>query len=162
MIKIKKYNLNENLRPGDLRGTIDGLIEIDRYKSKLGSDSNTIVVAFKAHSQDAANDLGAYLEWSLENIQDVEVSDASDKDGKFHVYIELQRLPGVCDKIVKIVDDIENATEKQDWKFVGMDGHRNELNIGSLSSKVVQDPKLYELPIDSRDWYLRMKNLTQY
>ena len=162
MIKHKKYKLNESLRAGDLRDTVDELLEIDRYKSKMGDDANTIVVAFKANSQDAAIDLGAYLEWSSIGIQDVEVSDASDKDGKFHVYIELQRLPGVCDKIVKIVEDIENATEKQDWKFVAMDGQRNELSIGELSAKIVQDPKLYALPEESRDWYLRMKNLTQY
>ena len=78
---MKKYKLNESLREGDLRDTIAPLIEIDRFKPKLGTESDTVVVAFKANSVAAATDLGAYLEWSAAGIEDVEVSDASDKDG---------------------------------------------------------------------------------
>jgi len=159
---VKKYKLNESLREGDLRDTIAELLEIDRYKPKLGTESETVVVAFKASSAESATDLGAYLEWSAAGIEDVEVSDASDKDGKFHVYIEIKRLPGLAQKILDIVEDVEHATGVQQWKFVGMDGKRADLTLGELSAKIVQDPKLYELPASSRDWYLRMKNLTQY
>jgi hypothetical protein len=161
-MKLKKYKLKESLRPGDLIDMVDSLIEIDRYSSKLGTDEDTIVVAFKAETRDSAIDLGAYLEWSSQGIEDVEASDASDKDGKFHVYIELRRLPGVNEKIVEIVNDVEHATGKQDWKFVGMDGLRRELNAGELNQVIVQDPKLYALPPESRDYYMRMRNLTKY
>lgn len=159
---MKKYKLNESLREGDLRDTVAELLEIDRYKPKLGTEAETVVVAFKANSVEAATDLGAYLEWSAAGVEDVEVSDASDKDGKFHVYIELKRLPGLVQKILDIVEDVEHATGSQQWKFVGMDGKRSDLTLGELSAKIVQDPKLYNLPASSRDWYLRMKNLTQY
>jgi hypothetical protein len=162
MIKVKKYKLNESLREGDLRDTVDELIEIDRYKPKLGTEAETVVVAFKCATNDVAVDLGAYLEWSNSGIEDVEVSDASDESGKFHVYIELKRLPGLNQKIIDIVKDLEHATEAQDWKFVGMDGKRLELNIGNLNGAIVQDSKLYDLPPESRAWYLRMKNLTKY
>ena len=103
MNKVKKYKLNESLREGDLRDTVDELIEIDRYKPKLGSESETVVVAFKCATNEVAVDLGAYLEWSNSGIEDVEVSDASDENGKFHVYIELKRLPGLNQKIIDIV-----------------------------------------------------------
>lgn len=160
--QVKKYKLNESLREGDLRDTVAPLIEIDRFKPKLGTEEDTVVVAFKANSVDAAKDLGAYLEWSAAGIEDVEVSDASDKDGKFHVYIELKRLPGLCQKILDIIEDVEHATESQQWKFVGMDGQRNDLTLGNLNAKIIQDAKLYALPADSREWYMRMKNLTKY
>lgn len=162
MTKAKKYKLNESLREGDLRDTVDELIEIDRYKPKLGTEADTIVIAFKCATSEVAVDLGAYLEWSSNGIEDVEVSDASDDNGKFHVYIELKRLPGVNDKIVKIIKDVEHATEPQEWKFVGMDGKRMELDLGNLNASIIQDSKLYELPPESRAWYLRMKNLTKY
>jgi len=162
MTKAKKYKLNESLREGDLRDTVDELIEIDRYKPKLGTEADTIVIAFKCSTSEVAVDLGAYLEWSSNGIEDVEVSDASDDNGKFHVYIELKRLPGVNEKIVKIIKDVEHATEPQDWKFVGMDGKRMELDLGNLNASIIQDSKLYELPPESRAWYLRMKNLTKY
>ena len=161
-IKSKKYTLRESLRAGDLRNTINELIEIDRYKPKLGSEADTVVVCFKADTDSAATDLGAYLEWSAAGIEDVEVSDASDKDGKFHVYIELKRLPGLCQKIIDIVRDTEHATEVMNWKFVGMDGMRREFDLGNLNQVIVQDPKMYDLPPESREWYLRMKNLTKY
>lgn len=162
MIKVKKYKLNESLREGDLRDTVDELVEIDRYKPKLGTESETVVVAFKCSSSEVAVDLGAYLEWSNSGIEDVEVSDASDENGKFHVYIELKRLPGLNQKIIDVIKDLEHATEAQDWKFVAMDGKRLELNIGNLNGAIVQDSKLYDLPPESRAWYLRMKNLTKY
>ena len=87
----KKYVLRESLRAGDLRDTIDELIEIDRYKPKLGSEADTVVVCFKADTNEVAVDLGAYLEWSAAGIDDLEVSDGRDKDGQFHVYIEVKR-----------------------------------------------------------------------
>lgn len=161
-MKSKKYILRESLRAGDLRDTVNELIEIDRYKPKLGTEAETVVVCFKADTLDAATDLGAYLEWSAAGIEDVEVSDASDKDGKFHVYIEVKRLPGLCQKLVDIVRDIEHATDVMNWKFVAMDGKRREFDLGNLSEVVIQDPKLYDLPPESRDWYMRMKNLTKY
>lgn len=159
---IKKYKLKESLRPGDLRDTVDSLIEIDRYKPKIGTDADTVVVALKANTKDAAVDLGAYLEWSSQKIEDVEVSDASDKDGKFHVYLEIKRMPGINEKIIEIIKDAEHAIGKLEWKFVGMDGLRKDLDIGNLNQEIVQDPKMYALPPESRAYYLRMKNLTNY
>jgi hypothetical protein len=161
-VKSKKYVLRESLRAGDLRDTVDELIEIDRYKPKLGSEADTVVVCFKADTNDVAVDLGAYLEWSAAGIEDVEVSDASDKDGKFHVYIEVKRLPGLCQKLVDIVRDVEHATDVMNWKFVAMDGKRREFDLGNLSEVVIQDSKLYDLPPESREYYMRMKNLTKY
>lgn len=162
MIKHKKYQLNESLRPGDLRDVVAPMIELDRYKPKLGTEAETVVICFKCNTGDAATDLGAYLEWSAAGIADVEVSDAVDKDGKFHVYCEVQRLPGINEKIMHIIADVEHATGPMEWKFVSMDGRRSDLTLGELNAKIIQDPKLYNLPPESRDWYLRMKNLTNY
>lgn len=162
MNKVKKYQLKESLRAGDLRDTVDALVEIDRYKPKLGTEAETVVVCFKADTLDVATDLGAYLEWSPNGIEDVEVSDASDKDGKFHVYIELKRLPGICQKMVDIIKDVEHATDVQEWKFVGMDGLRRELDLGNLNATIIQNSKLYDLPPESRETYMRIQNLARY
>ena len=43
-----------------------------------------------------------------------------------------------------------------------MDGQRNDLTLGNLNAKIIQDAKLYSLPESSREWYLRMKHLTKY
>lgn len=162
MTKQRKYKLRENLRREDLRDLVSELIEIDRYKPKLGPEANTVVLCFKVENAAGAGDLGGFLEWSSAGIEDVEVSDASDKDGKFHVYIEIKRLPGLNQKILDIVKDVENVTGGLQWKFAGMNGKRLDLTLGDLSSTIVQDPKLYLLPAESRDYYMRMKNLTKY
>ena len=161
-IKQKKYLLKESLRAGDLRDTIAALVEIDRYKPKLGTESDTVVLCFKADTVESATDLGAFLEWSAAGIEDVEVSDAGDKEGKFHVYCEIQRLPGINQKILNIVKDAEHATGPLNWKFVAMDGRRADLTLGELNATIIQDPKLYDLPPESREFYLRMKNLSKY
>jgi hypothetical protein len=161
-IKHKKYLLKESLRAGDLRDTISALIEIDRYKPKLGTEADTVVLCFKANTTEAATDLGAFLEWSSAGIEDVEVSDAGDIEGKFHVYCEVRRLPGINQKILSIAKEVEHATGPQEWKFVGMDGRRSDLTLGELNATIIQDPKLYDLPPESREFYLRMKNLSKY
>ena len=43
-----------------------------------------------------------------------------------------------------------------------MDGTRRDLTIDNLNFAIVQDPKIYNLPSDSRAYYQRMKNLTNY
>jgi len=161
-IKQKKYQLNESLRAGDLRDTVSPLIEIDRYKPKLGTESETVVICFKLDTVESATDLGAFLEWSAAGIEDVEVSDAGDKEGKFHVYCEIMRLPGINKKILAIVKDVAHATGPMEWKFVAMDGRRADLTLGELNATIIQDPKLYDLPPESREFYLRMKNLSNY
>mgnify|MGYP001194854831 CR=1 FL=1 len=158
----RPYTLRENLRPGDLKDLIDPMIAIDRHVPKLGSNADTIVIAFKCESKLSAQDLGEFLEWSTNNILDVEVSESSDKQGKFLVYCEVTRIPGVTQKILDIVKDCEHITNKQEWKFIGMDGSRRDLTIDNLNFSIVQDPKIYSLPADSRAYYQRMKNLTNY
>ena len=159
---MPKRILRENLRPGDLKDTIDALIEIDRYTPKIDDNSETVVVCFKSEFNLAAEDLGAFIEWGTKNIKDVEVSNASDKDGKYHVYVEMTRLPGLGQKILDLTADIEHLTGLQDWKFVGMDGLRRDLTLANLNYYVIQDPKIYNLPPESRAYYQRMKTLTKY
>jgi hypothetical protein len=159
---MNKHLLRENLRPGDLRDTIDALIEIDRHTPKVDDNSETVVVCFKAMTLDAATDLGAFVEWGTKNIKDVEVSEASDKDGKFHVYVEMSRLPGLGQKIIDLIKDVEHVTEPQQWKFVAMDGLRRDFTLPNLNHSIIQDPKIYNLPPESRAYYQRMKNLTKY
>jgi hypothetical protein len=157
-----KLLLRENLRPGDLRDTIDPLIEIDRHKPKVDDNSETVVICFKAINSGAAEDLGAFIEWGTKSVNDVEVSDSSDKNGKFHVYIEMRRIPGLSQKIIDLVRDIEMITEKQEWKFTAMDGLRRDFTLPNLNYAIIQDPKIYSLPPESRAYYQRMKNLTKY
>lgn len=159
---MSKLVLRENLRPGDLRDTVDPLLEIDRHSPKLDDNSETVVVCFKTAFKDAANDLGAFIEWGTKNIKEVEVSNASDKNGKYHVYVELTRIPGLSKTILDLVKDIQHITEEQEWKFVGMDGLRRDLTLANLNYAIIQDPKIYRLPPESRSYYQRIKQLTSY
>lgn len=154
--------LRESLRAGDLKDTVDSLIEIDRHRPKVDNNSETVVVCFKCTNTGAAEDLGAFIEWGTKSVNDVEVSDASDKDGKFHVYVEMRRIPGLSDKIISLIKDIEMITEKQEWKFTAMDGLRRDFTLANLNYAIIQDPKIYSLPPESRAYYQRMKNLTKY
>ncbi len=159
---MSKLLLRENLRPGDLRDTVDALIEIDRHKPKIDDNSETVVVCLKANNATAASDLGAFIEWGTKSVNDVEVSDASDKEGKFHVYVEMTRIPGLSKKIIDLIKDIEIITDKVEWKFIAMDGLRRDFSLANLNYAIIQDPKIYSLPPESRAYYQRMKNLTQY
>ena len=50
------------LRTGDLRDLVDSVVEIDSYKSKMGSDNDIIVVALSTLTSESATDLSNFIE----------------------------------------------------------------------------------------------------
>ena len=78
---------NEGLKAGDLEGVVSKRFSIDQYKSKMGEDSNIMVLAFTVEGQAPAKDLERFAETGYKSVLDADATPGSMEDGKHKVFI---------------------------------------------------------------------------
>jgi len=108
-----KKPVTENIKHNDLVSLISTTFSIDQFKSKLGSDENVIVVAFKVLDQDPASDLSQFLETG-HDVLDIDISTGPDEEGKYSVFVELERDSAAFEKIDAIIADVIRADNEFD------------------------------------------------
>jgi len=113
-------NLSESLMENDLKWLVDDSVLIDMHKTKLGANKDYIVLAIIVNDRTPAHDLASFIENSVYDFEDVEVSSATDTKGRYLIYVELNRDPGAFKTINGILNDTKRLTGIEDWKFKGM------------------------------------------
>ena len=116
----KHHNLSESLFEDDLKWLVDDSVLIDMHKTKLGANKDYIVLAIIINDRTPAHDLASFIENSVYDFEDVEVSSATDTKGRYLIYVELNRDPGAFKTINGILNDTKKLTGIEDWKFKGM------------------------------------------
>ena len=106
-------NLNEELRPADLRYLVDNVFEIDSYSSKMGNDQDVSVISFNVKSKDAAEDLESFIEKGYKFVLDADVSPGEVKEGKYKVFVEMERDKDLSSHIVEILDGVKKLVEEK-------------------------------------------------
>jgi len=110
--------VQEGLEPQDLRDLIDDTIAVDTFQPKLGAEEDTIVTTFKVlNYEPPAQDLTHFIEQGQYDILDAEVSPGTDEDGNYLVFVEIKRDKNYFMKIDKILTDVKNITNIDEWKF---------------------------------------------
>jgi hypothetical protein len=109
--------LNEGLLAGDLKSLVDNIFEVDSYSSKMGDDKDIVVLAFTVNSQAPANDLVEFVENGYDFVLDADVSPGELNDGKYKVFVEIERNRRVHEQILELLNGIQNLTEVGDFKF---------------------------------------------
>ena len=115
--------IDEGLRPGDLEHLILSNVSIDEFEPKSGQPDNVVVVGFYAEDQEPANDLASFIERGSHDILDTEVSPAPDEEGRYLIFVEMNRDESMFDNTTKILKDIGKLTKVDEWeiKFHGSD-----------------------------------------
>jgi len=113
-------NLNESLMEDDLKWLVDDGVLIDMHKTKLGANKDYIVLAIIVNDRTPAHDLASFIENSVYDFEDVEVSSATDTKGRYLIYVELDRGPDAFETINGILNDTKRLTGIEAWKFKGM------------------------------------------
>ena len=113
-------NLSESLFEDDLKWLVDDSVLIDMHKTKLGANKDYIVLAIIVNDRTPAHDLATFIENSVYDFEDVEVSSATDTKGRYLIYVELNRDPGAFKTINGILNDTKKLTGIEEWKFKGM------------------------------------------
>jgi hypothetical protein len=152
-------NLNEELRPADLRYLVDNVFEIDSYSSKMGNDQDVSVISFNVKSKDAAEDLESFIEKGYKFVLDADVSPGEVKEGKYKVFVEMERDKDLSSHIVEILDGVKKLVDNEDFRFRYYRSFRsNPADLEALIDAVPTTPDQYENKINE----VQMENVDNF
>lgn len=109
--------ISEGLRQLELKDLVNPLFEIDAYSSKMGEDQDVCVVSFSVNDRMSAKDLMEFIEKGYNFVLDSDVSSGENKDGKYFVFIELDRNQKLAEQIQEILYGVKKLTGIDDWKY---------------------------------------------
>lgn len=106
------------IREGDLQNTVLKKLSIDEFEPKTGDSKDVLVLGFHVNESAPGTDLYKFINNSIVEIRDVEVSPNPNTDGYYMVFVEMDRKPGVLDNVKEIVSEVENIAGKLNWNVV--------------------------------------------
>jgi hypothetical protein len=114
---VSNQQLNEGLRPLDLKEMIYSNFEIDTYRSKMGEDRDICVLTFRVKDREPAKDLMEFIEKGFSFVLDSDVSSGENDKGDYFVFVEIERSSRLAEQIEDIVLSIEKLTSLKEWQF---------------------------------------------
>jgi hypothetical protein len=138
---------NEGLEQNDLARLVHPKLHIDEFKSKMGDDSDIIVLSFKVNGKEPATDLMNFVEKGYEFVLDSDVSAGELDDGEYLVFVEIERKPEAAEQIVSLLTDILNLTEQDisDWKFqYRKSSNEHDISEQEIKSVIPTTPEEYD------------------
>ena len=141
--------LNESLREGDLKNLVKKVFEIDSFKSKIGQDTDVVVLSFTVDSEDPAKDLENFIEMGYEFVLDADTTAGETDDGNYRVYAELERTRHVAEQIFEIVEGIQKITGIDEMRFRYFKSFKSEsATLENLEALVPKDKDSYKLAVE--------------
>ena len=135
----------------DLKFLVDNIIEIDSYKSKMGSDEDIVTLAFSVKGQDPAKDLENFVEKGYPFVLDADVSSGEQSDGTYKVFIEMERNKDISMQILEIADGVKKLADVENLRFRY---HKN------FKSKDLTDENINEtIPLDADTYNSKIKEV---
>lgn len=147
---MHNQQLNEGLRPLDLKDMISELFEIDSHRSKMGEDRDVCVITFKVKDRNPAKDMMEFIEKGYPFVLDSDVSAGENADGDYFVFVELNRTPNLAEQIKELSYGIRKLTGIDDWKFrYHKMGKDFEVTTETLSKIVPPTPVDYDAHLNN-------------
>lgn len=103
------------LREQDLKNTMLKKISIDEFEPKTGSNNDVMVLGFHIKEHQAGKDLYKFLNNSIVEIRDVEVSPNPNPDNYYMVFVEMDRNENSLNKIKELIKEVENISGELKW-----------------------------------------------
>lgn len=113
----KHQPLNEGLRPKDLKDCVSDLFTVDQFSSKMGEDKDVVVLGFHINEKNPAADLMEFLEKGYKFILDADMSTGEEHDGKYQVFVEIERTEELPTQLENILRGIGQLTDIKGWRF---------------------------------------------
>ena len=151
----QRLNLTEGLRSGDLKNYVSEIFSVDRYSSKMGEDQDIVVLGFHVQEKNPAVDLMEFIEKGYPFILDADMSAGEEMDGKYQVFVELERSPKLAEQLNELLKDIGQLCDCKDWRFRYHNAPASlEFNEDTISKNVPltkEDYQLKQLSIKEND-----------
>lgn len=113
----QKHNLSEGLRSGDLKEFVNDLFTVDQYRSKMGEDKDIVVLGFSVREKNPAADLMEFIEKGYTYVLDADMSTGEEADGKYQVFVEIERTKELPGQLKHLLDGIGQLTGNYNWRF---------------------------------------------
>ena len=144
-----KKDIYEGLRKNDLKYFLSDVFSVDRFKSKMGSDENIIVLSFRVHDKMPGMDLEEFIEGGYDFILDADVSPGEEQDGKYSVFVELERNKKAPKNIETLVNGIGKLADIDSWRFrYYKDPASQEFSIENFEKSVPLTAEDYEEKVE--------------
>jgi hypothetical protein len=141
-------NISEALRADDLKNLVKNVFEIDAYKSKIGNDRDIVVLSFTVDGKDPAQDLENFFEMGYGFVMDAESTTGEMDDGKYRVFVEIERNRHIAEQIMELVDGLKKVAKLDDVRFRYHKEFKSiEATEEALSEKIPFDPNSYDQSI---------------
>lgn len=132
------------LREGDLKNTILKRISLDEYEPKTGEDKDVMVLGFLLNDKKPGKDLYHFLNNSVVEIRDVEVSPNPNPDNFYMVFCEIDRNENGLENVKSIVKEVERLSGKLNWEVSTVFNEENiNLEDEALLSYVQLNPETF-------------------
>ena len=105
------------LRQNDLEFTIDNIFEIDSFKSKMGDDKDIVTLSFAIKGEQPAKDLVNFIETGYTYVLDADKTSGEQSDGKYRVFVEIERTKNVPLQILEILDGVKKISNLPELRF---------------------------------------------
>lgn len=137
--------LNEGLRPLDLKEMVYPTFEVDTYSSKMGEDRDVCVLSFQVKDRSPARDLMEFIEKGYQFVLDSDVSSGENDRGEYSVFVEISRTPQLVEQIKDIIYGVIKLTGIKDWNFKYHKDHSSHIvNDETLQAIIPLTPKSYD------------------
>lgn len=141
-------NVNESLMPKDLKYLVSNIFEVDSYTSKLGNDKDIVVLSFTVEDNEPAKDLVNFIERGYDFVLDADVGPHESKDGRYKVFVEIERNRHVPENILEMLHGIEKLTGIDNFKFRYYKSFRSiPANEQTLQEMIPVSKEDYEITI---------------
>lgn len=132
------------LREGDLKDTVIKKISVDEFEPKTGESKDVVVVGYNVIDEGAGKDLYTFINNSIVEYRDVEVSPNPNPDGYYMVFVELDRNQDVYETILSLTDDVVNITGKLMWEATThLTDNYYPLESEEFKAALITDPDKY-------------------
>lgn len=140
-----KKILSEGLNYHDMEGQVQPRVTVDEYAAKTGKDKDIVTLSFKVNSELAADDLVGWFERGYQYVLDAAVSEGEIDNGKYLVFVEMDRRSIVPERIVELLKDLETLTDipLTEWT-VEVDGETYDADEDVLKQVIITSPLEYK------------------
>lgn len=144
-----KRNLSEGLRSGDLREFVSEVFTVDQFKSKMGEDSDIVVISFRVREKHPAMDLVEFIEKGYKFILDADMSAGEENDGQYQVFVEMERTPELPAQMRDLLGGVGQLCGTKDWRFRYQKSPKSvEFNEESVVEHIPTTPESYAAKIN--------------
>ena len=113
---MKYAQILEGVEYGDLQSLVSNTVSVAEFEPKTGTEDDVVVVGFYCKDEAPAQDLASFIEKSVVDILDTEVSPNPDEEGYYMVFVEVENEE-IMTKAFALLDEVSRLTDIESWEL---------------------------------------------